>query len=301
MIFPGSGDPYIIQGFILVLAFLSLSLSWYSGRIGSPIVAIFGRWARWFFLSSIIAGLLYSFGWTGYSFSILFMVSLLVWFLVETAYNWLAISTLSRSDLPLFPKFEENERGAEWPSSKSFIRLKEWIRAEGFQRKQPLISLLDHHVLMRVVVYENQDQTIRLHVMLLPNARGHTSCCFTCISSTRTGDVIVTDNVFLPFGGFYPENWSVERSPWTRSISSLIHRHRERIDAKAEELMPFVTTPLEQINEDQRTVEQLNRDLGFLHHPPEEIELGRLTNAGKARIWHEVWTLSYLGIPLRYN
>jgi hypothetical protein len=33
----------------------------------------------------------------------------------------------------------------------------------------------------------------------------------------------------------------------------------------------------------------------------EEEELGRLTSAGKARIWQEIWTLAYLGLPLKYN
>ena len=65
--------------------------------------------------------------------------------------------------------------------------------------------------------------------------------------------------------------------------------------------MPYVTSPLEQINDDQRQVEQLNRDLGFLHKRVEEADKGRLTTAGKARIWQEVWTLSYLGLPLSYN
>ena len=104
-----------------------------------------------------------------------------------------------------------------------------------------------------------------------------------------------------PFGGFYPENWSVERKPWTRSPDKLLQRHLARIDAKAQALMPFVTNPLEQINADQRIVEQLNRDLGFLHSPAEVAEKGRLTLAGKGRLWQELWTLSYLGWPLDYS
>jgi len=248
----------------------------------------------------VIGGAAYVFGVTGYSYPVLVAVALLSWFLIETAYNWIAISTLSRSELPLFPKFEENENGEEWPTDKSFIALKDWLFDAGYTRKQSLISHLGEMVLMRVSVYESKDQTIRLHVLFLPNARGNTAVCYTCYSATRVGDCIVTDNVFLPFGGFYPENWCVERRPWTRSVSSLLERHRARIDANAEVLMPFVTSPLEQINEDQRQVEQLNRDLGFLHKRVEEADMGRLTMAGKARIWQEVWTLSYLGWPLSY-
>lgn len=296
-----NGNALWIQAAILALAMLTLLLGWWAARAGSPVIAIFGRWARWLFLSTLTAGIIHVFGWSGYSFQTLLAVSILGFFLVETAYNWMAISALSKSDLPLFPKFEENDRGDEWPSNAGFIKLKGWLRQAGFQKRQALVSLIGDEILMRVSIYDDEDQTIRLHILFLPNSRGHTAACFTFYSQTKGGDVIVTDNVFIPFGGFYPENWSVTRRPWVRSLPKLLELHRARIDARAESLMPFVTEPLEQINEDQREVEQLNRDLGFLNKPVEVAESGRLTNAGKARIWQELWTLAYLGKPLKYD
>ena len=294
-------ETFLIQGTILLLATISVSLFWWSSSVGSPIIAIFSRWARWMFVSLLIAGLLHEFADTGYGFPVLAVVAILLWFVLETVYNWIAISILSRSELPLFPKFEENSKGEEWPSNRASIALKDWLRDNGFRKKQALVSNLEEMVLMRVSIYENADATVRLHVLFLPNPRGGSIVCLTCNSVTHSGSTIVTDNVFLPFGGFYPENWDVERSPWSRSPARVHKRHLERIDAKAESLMPFVLTPLEQINEDQRQVEQLNRDLGFLNSVAEEEELGRLTTAGKARIWQEIWTLAYLGMPMKYN
>jgi hypothetical protein len=295
-----NGNALLIQAFIVFLAVLSVSFSWWAARAGSPVIAIFGRWFRWAFLSAFAAGLVHVLGWTGYGFGTLLVVALLVFYILETVYNWVAISALSKSELPLFPKFEPNDRGDEWPSNKRFIELKGWLRQAGFQKRQALVSMLGEMLLMRVSVYENDDQTIRLHILFLPNARGNTASCFTFHSNTQSGTAIVTDNIFLPFGGFYPENWEVERQPWTRSADRLLQRHKARIDAKGETLMPFVIEPIEQINRDQHQVEQLNRELGFLHTPAEEPELGRLTTAGRARIWQEVWTLAYLGLPLRY-
>lgn len=292
---------FVLQSLILVMAGLSLLLSWWAGREGSPLIAIFGRWMRWIFMGTLIAGMIRLFGSTGYPFSILLVACLLGIFLVETAYNWLAISALSRSELPLFPKFEENDRGEEWPSATAFIKLKDWLRQGGFQRRQALVSTLGESILMRVSVYENEDQTIRLHILFLPNARGNTAVCFTFFSETHGDKALITDNIFLPFGGFYPESWSVERRPWMRSPQHLLDRHRARLDAQGEQLRPFTTVPLEKINQDQRLVESLNRDLGFLHPIAEQAEAGRLTTAGKARIWQEVWTLAYLGLPLRYS
>ncbi|MEX0322316.1 MAG: hypothetical protein AB3N63_09175 [Puniceicoccaceae bacterium] len=293
-------ESLIVQGIVLGIAVVSLLISWWANRSASPIIAIFNRWIRWTFISVFFGGFIYLMQWTGYGIFALISVCCLAWFLMETGYNWLAISALSRSDLPLFPHFEENSRGDDWPSLPAFIRLKDWIRVAGFQKKQSLVSNLADQAIMRVSVYDNEDQTIRLQVMFLPNARGHTSVSFVCLSTSSSGDILMTDNIFLPFGGFYPENWSVERSPWTRSLEKLVQRHTERMDAKAEPMIPFVIAPLDQINEDQRIVEQLNRDLGFLNDLATEEEKGRLTPAGKARVWQEVWTLAYLGIPLKY-
>jgi hypothetical protein len=296
-----SGNAILIQVLVLGLGALTLAFSWWAARAASPVIAIFGRWIRWGFIASFSAGLIELTGLTGYGFMTLFLVCLLGFFIIETIYNWVAISALSRSELPLFPKFEINERGDEWPSNKAFIKLKGWLRQSGFQKRQALVSMLGETLLMRVSIYENEDQTLRLHILFLPNARGNTASCYTFYSTTQSGESIVTDNIFLPFGGFYPESWEVERQPWIRSIDRLLQRHRARIDAKGEPLMPFLTEPIEQINSDQRMVEQLNRDLGFLNTPAEEAEFGRLTAAGRSRVWQEVWTLAYLGVPLKYS
>lgn len=292
---------YLVQALVLLLAVVSLLLTWGATRRGSPVMALFGRWVRWLFLSMLTGGTVYVFGWSGYSLEILLVVAVLGCFLVETLYNWVAISALSRSTLPLFPRFEENERGGEWPSTPAFIHLREWARREGFQRRQALVAHVGEEVLMRMSVFEDAAQTTRLHVMLLPNPKGQAAACLTLYSCTLEGEVIVTDNIFLPFGGFYPDNWRVERRPWMRSAERLFQRHGERLDALDKELMPFTLEPLEQINEDQQLIEQVNRELGFLNKRPDELEAGRLTPSGKARLWQEIWTLSYLGLPLNYD
>ena len=138
-----NGSVLAVQATTLALAVLSLALSWWAARQGCPVRAVFGRWARWFFLAMLAAGILYTYNWTGYGFPVLFAVSLLALFLVETAYNWMAISALSKSELPIFPKFEENERSDDWPNNRAFIKLKTWLRETGFQKRQSLVSKLE--------------------------------------------------------------------------------------------------------------------------------------------------------------
>ena len=55
--------------------------------------------------------------------------------------------------------------------------------------------------------------------------------CYKIASASITdeGSRIVTDNFYIPFAGFYPENWFVERLPLRRSLPRMLARHRARI------------------------------------------------------------------------
>lgn len=291
----------VVQVAILLLGVASLTLSFVASRQGSPVLAILGRWARWGFIAVLCAGTIRLFGWSAYPLTVLLGVSFLGFFLLETLYNWVAISALSRSNLPLFPRYEESESGEQWPSEPAFISLRDWLRANGFQREQALAATLAENTLMRISCYASADKTIRLQILILPNERGRSAVCASFISSTKSGRVLLTDNIFLPFGGFYPENWDVERRPWMRSVSKIFERHKARLDAAAEPLQPYTLAPIDQIRKDQHTLESLNQELAFLHAPHEQEDLGRLTTAAKARVWQEVWTLAYLGLPLDYS
>ncbi|NBD38416.1 MAG: hypothetical protein GVY10_07605 [Verrucomicrobia bacterium] len=293
-------DTFLIEAIVLGLAAVNLALHLGTVRTGSPVLAILNRWSRWVFIAALMAGVYTVFIDPRYEFFLLFPIAFLLWFVVETGYNYLVIQSLSKSQLPLFPRFEENTRGDEWPSQSRFIHLKNWLRAKGFQRRQALVSLLGDHVLMRLSCYENEGRTMRVQVLFLPASRGNTVACLAFSSHLKSGEMVVTDNLFLPFGGFYPEHWHIERRPWTRKPRQLHQRHRERLDAFGEALAPFEVEPLAQVNDDQRQLEKINRELGFLREGlPEEGE-SRLTSAGKARIWQEIWTLAYLGKPLPY-
>src|SRR5690606_17374434 len=123
---------------------------------------------------------------------------------------------------------------------------------------------------------------------------------FVITSVTESGKRIVTDNFFLPFGGFYPENTLTERRPWMRSIHRLMKRHEERVDAIGEDLIPLTTDPELDLNEQQRELERENIRLGFLAPAQEREELGKITREGRYRVWKELWMLSYLGRSRKY-
>lgn len=271
----------------------------------SPSLAIFGRWSRWVFIASSVAVMVDLSGYQRHPIWVIAVVAFLGWFLLESIYIWLAVGALSRSNMPLFPRYEENTRGDEWPSQERFIHLRAWLRRQGYQRVQALFARLDDHVLMRVSVYETADKKTRLSVLFFPNARGQAATAFSLHSMAADGVRLVTDNIFLPFGGFYPENWYLERKPWTRSLARLHQRHLARCDAYGTEFEPFDTVPLNDFNKEQRHLEQLNRELGFLtqqgySRSDEDEDPERITSAGRFRVWVELWTLSYFGRPRRY-
>jgi hypothetical protein len=49
------------------------------------------------------------------------------------------------------------------------------------------------------------------------------------------------------------------------------------------------------VNEQQRILERLNTDTGFLVPRPRQEEEGKITSDGRYRLWKEMWTLAYLG------
>jgi hypothetical protein len=282
------------------LALLLVWLAWNGVHQVSPPWAVISRWARWIGTSATVGGALWLSGWTPYSLGVLIAACFLAWFLLETAYNWVVINTLSHSDLPLFPRYRENPRGDEWPGQPRFLRLKEWLRLHSFRRQQSLMAPIAEHLLLRLSIFENGDATVRLHLLFLPVRRGGMTCCIACHSKADDGRRLITDNIFLPYGGFYPDNWLLERNPWLRSAEAIYQRHLARMDAAGARWKPMRDPAIEQINADQEELERINRDLGFLYPTADVEERGRITTAGRCRVWQELWTLGYLGRAHRY-
>ena len=109
-------------------------------RVTHPLLHIANRWLRWILISSLFAMLLQnadSFD-QGRSFLALFLIAFLFWFLLETIINWAKISTFSRSEYPLFPRYRINHDGDEWPVDPRALKVKDWL---GKNRNLPRLSL----------------------------------------------------------------------------------------------------------------------------------------------------------------
>lgn len=286
---------------LLAAMTVSMVLFQLNHRYASPVLAIANRWLRWLIFAFGAAYIVRDFEFIQRPYWVLSAVFFLVWFLGETLYNWLAISALSVSPLPLFPRYASNESGEEWPTQTRLLKVREWLRAQGFKQVQALKAEIGGGIYLRVSVYQDAEVRLRVQVMFLPQANGSITVCYVLSSLAGDDRRYVTDNLYIPFGGFYPENWLVERAPWRRSLRRLMLRHRDRLTRAGVTTEPWTNDPLTDLNAQNSELDRLNTELGFLHPHHEREDLGKITHEGRYRVWKEIWMLDYLGLPTRYE
>ena len=286
----------IIVGFFVI----SLLLHLLSARVLLPAVTIANRWVRWVLFSLVVAYLADQLRWTDRPLWAVAVLAFLGWFLVESVYHWLAIRALSLSSLPLFPRFVANTSGEEWPTQRRLFAIRDWLRREQFHLAQSLKAEIAPGIFLRLSVYQDATNQIRLQVSFIPQPGGVIALCYTLSSRTEDEVRYVTDNLHLPFGGFYPENWMVERRPWTRSLARLVARHRRRLARAGSLSQVWTTEPLEDLNLQQSQLEKVNTELGFLHSHQDREEYGKISKEGRYRVWKEIWMLNYLGRTVTY-
>lgn len=281
---------------IAIYTFIGLSVltSMLKSRVTTPYVSILNRWFRWFGISLGLAFLVYEASWSTRPYWSLAIMAFLLWLLVETLYNWWAVSALSKSDFAIFPFFRENENGDEWPASKRSLKIREWLRSNKFTKIQGLISDLGNGLLLRSSVYESKDCKTRIQILFIPQAAGTMGYSFSFYSETNQRVRIVTDNFYVPYGGFFPENWDISRNPWVSRLSTLLKKHKKRIQGL--DLETYELPPLEELNGQQRLLERTNMAEGFLVPYHLQEEKGRISYEGRYRVWKEVWLINYFGI-----
>jgi hypothetical protein len=201
----------------------------------------------------------------------------------------------------LFPRYVLNSSGEEWPVQPRLLKIRSWLRAEGFQPLQALKAEIGGGIYLRISVYQDAPATTRIQITFLPQANGAITVCYALATPMSDGLRVVTDNLYIPFAGFYPENWLVERRPWARSLPRLLAVHQARVAALKIAPQPFDVEPVTELNAAQHELDRLNTELGFLHPHNVRDDHGKITHAGRYRIWKEIWMLNYLGRSARYR
>lgn len=277
------------------VAVFSIFLSWIGARRDTPVLILANRWLRWLLFAGTFAYLMRAFELSSRPDWVHLTIGFMLWFLLETGYNWIAINALSRSDIPLFPKFKENVDGDEWPTVARFDKIKNWLEKKNFKRLAVLKAGLFEDMFLRTSIYESSDRMTRLQILFVPRRKNGASAFFTLSTNGQEGHRLITDNHSLPFGGYYPENWNFVRRPLIGSLEKLFRLHEKRLAKTSFAPTPFEDEPLEELNQQQNLLERLNTKCGFLNPLQHWEEDGRLTYDGRYRLWKEMWLIAYLG------
>ena len=285
---------------LVIAMVVSLVLFQMNQRRASPVVAIFNRWMRWLIFGFGLAKIVLDLGLSDRPYWVLAAVFLLTYFLVETVYRWMEIQALSLSPIPLFPRFAVNVSGEEWPTQPRLVKERDWLRGQGFRAVQSLRAEIAPGIYLRMSIYQDSSDKLRVQVLFLPQPTGNIVMCASLASQNADGTRFVTDNLYLPFAGFYPENWLVDRSPWRRSLQALLKRHRKRVANESDPLQSWEIEPLADLNAQQHALEQVNTELGFLFPHHEREEFGKMTAEARYRVWKEAWLLNYFGCSAKY-
>ncbi len=293
--------PETLSLFLAPSVAVLLLLFYINLRVASPVLAIPIRWLRWILFALFAAQTNEQLALVDRPFWVVAATVFLLWFLLESGFNWLKVSAISLSSMPLFPRYVVNSSGDEWPTQKRLLKVRDWLREKKFVHLQALKAELGGGVWLRTSVYQNHDNTLRLHVLFVPQENGAITVCYSLATLVDNARRYVTDNLYIPFGGFYPESWQVERSPWRRSLIRLVARHRARVEKSGETARTWDISPIDDINQQQQHMEMINMELGYLLPHAEREEYGKITPEGRFRIWKEAWLLDYLGIAGRYH
>lgn len=286
--------------FLAPALLLLLSLLYVNLRVASPVLAIPIRWLRWILVALFTAQTNETMGWLDRPFWVMATAAFLLWFLLESGFNWLKVSAISLSPMPLFPRYVVNSSGDEWPTQRRLLKVRDWLRDNRFTPVQALKAELGGGIWLRTSVYQSHDGALRLHVLFVPQENGAITVCYSLGTRTAAGRRYVTDNLYIPFGGFYPESWHVERLPLRRNLAKLVAHHQERVRRGGEETIAWELSPIDDINQQQQQMEMINTELGYLLPHADREEYGKITPEGRFRIWKEAWQLDYLGIAGRY-
>ncbi len=280
----------------LTLSFLGLYLlaNLCGSKFNRPLFKIIAHWNRWLAFACGFSYLLVLFEWSSRPLWLHLVTGMTVWFVAETLFYRISVQLLNLSDTPLFPKYKKDNVDEFWPINKEARTIKAVLSKAGFEKTGVIGAHLFNGLMIRHATYLNKERTIRINVIFIPNNQNEVKCFFSLMSIGDSNNHLITDNQTMPFGGYYPGNWSVGRHPLNRSLDKLLKVHQKKMSKGHTQWNPLEENPLDSINSCQRSLERKNQEMGFLfYHGGERKE--KISPEGCVRICIEMWLLSYFG------
>jgi len=268
-----------------------------SKQLPMRIIRLISHWARWLTFACVFSLMLTFFEWSSRADWVHFISGLAVWFILETLYYKISIHMLNTSEMDLFPKYKNDTNDNLWPINKEVLKVKELLAREGFKEEETLKAEIIAHVVVRQAVFLDEAHRVRLNVLFIPNAKNEIKLFYSLFSHKTSGDYLLTDNQNMPFGGYYPDHWTVNRYPVSHSLKKLLKKHREAMNESAGDWSQLEGDIRTKTNHLQWELEKKNREMGFLNEPNRE-DKQQISAEGCFRIWTEMWLLAYFGKTL---
>jgi hypothetical protein len=288
-----------IGAFSLGSVFITIGGQWFSTRHGHPLLEITTRWSRLIAISFSITYAAFAMDWaiaTNRPPWSLAAFLLLGCVLFVTINIWFKVRGFSNDDGPLFPRYHRNQETDEWPTSPNHIRLREWIREQGYRQVDSLLAYPVPETCIREFHFDSKDNLTRFCVSFIPRGVDRLYVAHSASSVTEDGDRYVTDNAFAPFGGYSPDHWKIDRRPFNRSPKNLLERHQKSMKSAGKQFTPWLDSPADDVKEQHRLLEKENRDRGILNPRQSWEEYGRFSQEGCYRMWKEILLLNYFGV-----
>lgn len=273
-------------------------------KFNQPILKIVAHWLRWLSFALCFSHLLVFFEWSSRPDWVHFITGLALWFVAETVFYRISVQLFNLSEIQLFPKYQTDTSDNLWPISREADSVKETLTKQKFKKIEVIKADLLPDLKIRQALFLDEARTIRVDILFVPNTQKEVTCFFSLSSLSDTNDCLITDNQNMPFGGFYPKNWSVTRHPIQRSLSKLLELHREKMRKKNLNWSSQEERFLTKVNANQRLLERENQAMGFLVDPEHQRNQkhgrkGKISSEGCIRICIEMWLLSYFGKTLK--
>ena len=268
-----------------------------SKQLPIRIIRLFSHWARWLTFACAFSLMLTYFEWSNRADWVHFISGLAAWFILETLYYKISIHMLNISEMDLFPKYKNDTNENLWPINKEVLKIKDLLSEEGFKEEETLKAEIIAHLVIRQAVFLDEARKVRLNVLFIPNAKNEIKLFYSLFSHKTSGEYLLTDNQNMPFGGYYPDHWTVNRYPISHSLKKLLKKHREAMSASEGEWTEVEGDIRTKTNRLQWELEKKNREMGFLNEPNRE-DKQQISSEGCFRIWIEMWLLAYFGKTL---
>jgi len=268
-----------------------------SKQLPIRIIRLFSHWARWLTFACAFSLMLTYFEWSNRADWVHFISGLAAWFILETLYYKISIHMLNISEMDLFPKYKNDTNENLWPINKEVLKIKDLLSEEGFKEEETLKAEIIAHLVIRQAVFLDEARKVRLNVLFIPNAKNEIKLFYSLFSHKTSGEYLLTDNQNMPFGGYYPDHWTVNRYPISHSLKKLLKKHREAMSESEGEWSVVEGDIRTKTNRLQWELEKKNREMGFLNEPNLE-DKQQISSEGCFRIWIEMWLLAYFGKTL---